>query len=245
MSRPTRAPFPRRRMLLLGGALGLLLILTGAVVWAAAGPGAHAAGPSSVAADTASGAGSTAADGDPDGDDPDADGETAAQPAALAPAVAAQLAYVRAHWQDTSNDVFGYLDDTDCMNFASQSLLERGWQPDDEWWYEGSGDGYANSTAWISSTAFMEYLEARPDRATALTDAQRDLVKPGDLVQFDWDDSGDRDHTGIVTKVERRADGSISIEYAGHTDATWDRTVDEAITELHPGGVAYYWSIPE
>ena len=40
-------------------------------------------------------------------------------------------------------------------------------------------------------------------------------------------------------------DGSISVHYAGHTDATWDRSVDWAITEDHPGGVAYYWSIPD
>ena len=70
-------------------------------------------------------------------------------------------------------------------------------------------------------------------------------MKVGDIVQFDWDDSGDRDHTGIVTSVTTEADGSITIHYAGHTDATFDRSVDWAITELHPGGVAYYWSIPE
>jgi len=48
-----------------------------------------------------------------------------------------------------------------------------------------------------------------------------------------------------VTAVITDADGSITIEYAGHTDATWHRSVDWAITELHPGGVVYYWSIAE
>ena len=80
----------------------------------------------------------------------------------------------------------------------------------------------------------MWYLEDHPERATALTDDQRDQVKVGDVVQFDWDDSGDRDHTGIVTAVITEADGSITIEYAGHTDATWDRSVDWAITEHAP-----------
>jgi hypothetical protein len=165
--------------------------------------------------------------------------------ASLSPAVAAQLEYVRAHWDDTESDEFGYLDENDCVNFASQSLLARGWETDDEWWYDESGDPYSSSDAWRSSTSFMEYLEEHPEWATALTDDQRDQVKPGDIVQFDWDDSGDRDHTGIVTSVVTEEDGSITIHYAGHTDATWDRTVDQAITELHPGGVAYYWSIPE
>ena len=46
-------------------------------------------------------------------------------------------------------------------------------------------------------------------------------------------------------ELPEELDGSITILYAGHTDPTWDRSVDWAITELHPGGVAYYWSIPE
>ena len=165
--------------------------------------------------------------------------------ASLSPAVAAQIAYVHAHWDDTESDDFGYLDENDCVNFASQSLLARGWETDDEWWYDESGDPYSSSDAWRSSTNLMWYLEDHPERATALTDEQRDQVKVGDVVQFDWDDSGDRDHTGIVTSVTTEVDGSITIRYAGHTDATFDRSVDQAITELHPGGVAYYWSIPE
>ena len=165
--------------------------------------------------------------------------------AAYGPGIAAQLAYVRDHWQSTEDDTFGFLDDNDCGNFASQSLLTRGWTEDDEWWYSGDGDGYASAPAWVSSTALMEYLEEHPELATQLSDDQRDQVKPGDIVQFDWDDSGDRDHTGIVTAVIPRSDGTIAIAYAGHTDATWDRSVDYAITVLHPGGAATYWSIAE
>ncbi len=159
--------------------------------------------------------------------------------------VAAQLEYLYAHWQDTASDQFGFLGASDCVNFASQSLLERGWTIDDEWWYSDSGNPYSHATAWISSTAFMRYLAAHPERATPLTDADRASVKVGDIVQFDWDQSGDRDHTGIVTSVTTGADGVTEILYAGHTDATWDRSVDYAITELHPGGVAYYWSLPD
>jgi hypothetical protein len=174
--------------------------------------------------------------------------ETSAADAVLAdlsPSVHAQLTYVRAHWDETTSDRFGFLLENDCVNFASQSLLARGWEPDDEWWYDEDGDPYSSSDAWRSSTALMWYLEDHPERATALTDDQRDQVEVGDIVQFDWDDSGDRDHTGIVTEVETGDDGEVRINYAGHTDATWDRSVDWAITEYHPGGVAYYWSIPE
>ena len=88
----------------------------------------------------------------------------------------------------------------------------------------------------IAPKVFAAYEHLQPGSLT---------VKVGDVVQFDWDDSGDRDHTGVVTSVVTERDGSIEIRYAGHTDATLDRSVDWAITEYHPGGVAYYWSIPE
>ena len=157
----------------------------------------------------------------------------------------AQLEYAHAHWDDPDAERFGVIDENDCVNFTSQTLLARGWTTDDEWWYDEDGDVYASSGAWISSTMLRDYLGRHPERATPLTDDQRDQVKVGDIVQFDWDDSGDRDHTGIITAVVTEADGSIDLEYAGHTDATWNRSVDWSITEQHPHGVAYYWSIPE
>ncbi len=164
---------------------------------------------------------------------------------AYSSAVAAQLEYAQEHWTDSESEQFGFIDENDCVNFTSQTLLARGWVEDDEWWYDESGDAYGSSDAWISSTALRDYLDEHPERATALGDDDRASVKVGDVVQFDWDDSGDRDHTGIVTSVDTAADGTIDIRYAGHTDPTWDRSVDWAITELHPGGVAYYWSIPD
>ena len=243
MSRPDESrAVPRRRALLLG-AIGAAVVAVGAGLAWGLGPGAapEAATISDTSGDTAvrstpsAGAGGAGTGTSPAHFDL----------ASLSPAVADQLEYVRDNWQSTSSEQFGFIDENDCVNFTSQSLLARGWQTDDEWWYSEDGDPWSHPTAWISSTSFMEYLEEHPERATALTDAQRDQVKVGDVVQFDWDDSGDRDHTGVVTSVETEADGSITILYAGHTDATWDRSVDWAITEHHPGGVAYYWSIPE
>lgn len=250
---PTSAPTtasaparPGRRTIAIAAASIAAVGLVGAIALGAVRGGADASdGAGHEASDAVAArsgeAGATDASGAGDDAVGDAGGSDVA--ADLPAAVVAQLAYVRAHWKDTTNDEFGYLEESDCVNFASQSLLERGWQVDDEWWHTEDGDPYASSAAWISSTAFRDYLEAHPERGTALTDDQRDQVKVGDIVQFDWDDSGDRDHTGIVTAVTVEADGSISIAYAGHTDATWDRTVDEAIHEIHPGGTAYYWSI--
>ena len=230
--------FRRRRALVLTAAATIVLVAGGATIaWTAGNLG----GDSSAAVPAADTAAAPAGSAGSAADVSDGDLDTAG----LSASVASQLEYVHAHWDDTGSERFGVVAENDCVNFASQSLLARGWEVDDEWWYDEDGDAYASSDAWISSTMLRWYLEDHPERATALTDDQRDQVKVGDLVQFDWDDSGDRDHTGIVTAVITEADGSITIEYAGHTDATWDRSVDVAITELHPGGVVYYWSIAE
>ena len=239
MSPSEQIPVSRRRSALAIAAIaGVVLVAGGAAVaWSAGqqGGGGTAASGASDTVSGASGAGREASDAE----------SGVADFSAYSDGVAAQLSYAFEHWDDTESDTFGYLDDNDCVNFTSQSLLARGWAEDDEWWYDESGDAYGHADAWISSTAMRDYLEEHPERATALTDDERSSVKVGDVVQFDWDDSGDRDHTGIVTSVETELDGSITILYAGHTDPTWDRSVDWAITELHPGGVAYYWSIPE
>jgi hypothetical protein len=252
MSKHRVSPLHVRRRLIAGGAIALLAGVIGVSV---VGAGIGAAERDAEAASAAARATPTADPGPAPAATEAADaaaeataGATGSSAAStgeqLSPAVAAQIAYVEANWESTSNEEFGFLAASDCVNFASQSLLERGWQTDDEWWYAEGGDPYAHASAWISSTAFRDYLAAHPERATALSDDQRDQVKVGDIVQFDWDRSGDRDHTGIVTAVSTNPDGSTSIAYAGHTDPTWDYDVDQAITVKHPGGAVYYWSIP-
>jgi hypothetical protein len=165
-----------------------------------------------------------------------------AEPVAVDTAVQAQLAYALTYWSDYNTDDYGVVTGTDCVNFTSQTLIERGWTMDDAWYASGTGSDFDFSSPWVSSTAFMNYM-MDSGRGTALTDDQRDQVKIGDVVQFDWDNSGDRDHTAVVSKIEGTGD-NIVIYYVGHTDDTDYRSVDYAITEKHPGGTAYYWSIP-
>jgi hypothetical protein len=165
-----------------------------------------------------------------------------ATPVPVDSAVQAQLDYALAHWNNYNTAEYGVITGTDCVNFASQALIKRGWTMDDAWYASGTGSDFDFSSPWVSSTAFMNYV-ADSGRATALTDDQRDQVKLGDVVQFDWDNSGDRDHTAIVSRIEGTGE-NIQIFYVGHTDDTDYRSVDYAITEKHPGGTAYYWSIP-
>ena len=158
------------------------------------------------------------------------------------PKVIAQLEYVLAHWQDYNDEEWGVVGITDCVNFASQALIARGWEQTDEWYH--SGDVYQSSATWRSSTAMRDWLLAHPELATPLDDTQRAQVQLGDIVQFDWDRSGDRDHTGIVTRIERTGD-AVKIYFAGHTLDSDYRDVDVAITEEHPGGIAYYWRLSD
>ena len=154
------------------------------------------------------------------------------------PAIDAQLSYVLAYWSSYNSAQYPVISGYDCANFASQSLIARGWAMD-AGWYLDLGTG-AMSPSWASSTALRDYLASRPDRATALDDSQRDLVKVGDIAQFDWDGSGDRDHTAIVTRVEHTAAGT-KVWVGGHTkDADyWD--VDTALAT--GGGAVSYFSI--
>ncbi len=225
---------PTRSFLVPAAVLGLAGLAVAGAVW---GPGlveqsglfagSSAAAPSQTMRSSADAA--------------DESDERAHEQHASDPAVQAQLDYVLAYWSDYNLDDYGMLDDNDCVNFTSQSLIARGWEMDEDWWTEGTGVDFDYTTAWVSSTSFMRYLETS-DRVRELSESQRDQVKLGDIVQFDWDDSGDRDHTGIVTAIEGSGD-DLTIYYAGHTDDTEFRSVDVAITEIHPGGRVYYWSV--
>jgi hypothetical protein len=154
------------------------------------------------------------------------------------PHITAQIDYALAHWSNYNSDVYGVVPGNDCVNFTSQSLVARGWAMDADWWFDTNTG--QSSGAWNSSTALAGYLSAHPERATALGDDQRRQVKIGDIVQFDWDSSGDRDHTGIVTRVDKTVDG-VKIYYAGHTSDSDYKSVDESLA--NEGGTVSYWSV--
>lgn len=170
---------------------------------------------------------------------PDPAIEAAKVAAALRSAqIEAQLAYVDEHVTDYNTAEYGVISGNDCVNFASQSLVARGWTMDSEWSYSKSG-GY--STAWASSTAFAGYLASHPERATAVSYADRATLEPGDIVQFDWDASGDWDHTGIVTRVETTEDGVV-VHYSSHTADTDDKSIEITLAN-QPGTRISFWAI--
>ena len=157
--------------------------------------------------------------------------------------VDAEMAYAFAHWQDYNLDEWGVFSDNDCGNFVNQAMVARGWTQSDDWYsdYATTGD---YSLSWIRGNEMDDYYASRPD-TTYLSDDQRSLVKIGDVAMFDWDPQTDNgvDHTMIVSKVETKPDGSISITLVGHTVDAQYRDLDNAITVENPGGSVHFWSI--
>lgn len=148
-----------------------------------------------------------------------------------------QYQFLAATWNARTAPKFGYLPARDCANWASQSLLLRGLLPSGAWHGRLSRTRPA-SMAWISSTRLHNYLLASK-RMTALTDAQRDQVAIGDIVQFDWWNTGAEDHTGVVSSIQHTSSG-IKIYYASHTAHGMWWSVDRSIKTVYPGATVSY-----
>lgn len=159
-------------------------------------------------------------------------------------AVDNQMQYLMEHWQNYNVDEYGDLNSVggDCANFASQSLLERGWEMTDDWYNYDAGSDW--SGAWGYVPSFENWLTANPDLgATQLSFDQRDQVKVGDLVVFDWNDNDYLDHIQVVSAV-KTVDGVTTIEMVGHNLDSNYRDLDETITVDHPDATGHFWSIP-
>lgn len=155
-----------------------------------------------------------------------------------------QLAYALAHWNDYNTAEYGDLNPVggDCANFVSQTLIARGWQMNSQWYNHGAAAGW--SPAWGYVPAMDGYLRSAASKLgiTEYSFDQRDKVKVGDIVMFDWDDDDSLDHVQIVSSVQE-VDGTIVIKMAGHNIDTDYRDLDETITVDHPGAVGHFWGL--
>ncbi|WP_243855067.1 amidase domain-containing protein [Diaminobutyricimonas sp. TR449] len=159
--------------------------------------------------------------------------------------VDAQLQYAYTHWQDYNLAEYGNFNPSggDCVNFVSQTLMARGWEMTGDWYNKDAGADWTYS--WIHVPTFDKWLRANQDRLgiTELSIEQRDQVKPGDIVIFDWNLNNSHDHTQIVSAVEV-VDGVTKIKMVGHNKDTDWRDFDETITIDHPDAYAHFWSLP-
>lgn len=161
-------------------------------------------------------------------------------PVGLTPPTQQQYQFLAATWNARTAPKFGYLPARDCANWASQSLLLRGLVPSGVW-HGRLSRTRAASMAWISSTRLRNYL-LTSNKVTPLTDAQRDQVAIGDIVQFDWWNTGAEEHTGVVSSIQHTAAG-IKIYYASHTAHGMWWSVDRSIKTVYPGATVSYLHI--
>ena len=161
--------------------------------------------------------------------------------AARSASVTRETDYLARYWQH-GNPAYGNFGGTDCVNFTSQALHARGWAMTSAWGTSTVLGRRAATRTWVSSTAFGRWLATRPDLAVPLDSAQRDRVRVGDVVQFDWDASGDRDHTAVVSRVVQRS-GRTEIEVAEHSPAGLHDSVDDLVAAHGGHGVVHYWHL--
>ena len=154
-----------------------------------------------------------------------------------------QMLYAFTYWKNYNTAEWGVFTGNDCGNFVNQTLVQRGWKQSRAWYSNYATTG-AFSLSWVRGTPMFNYLSSRPD-VTHYSVDQRDKVKVGDVVMFDWDPQKHDgvDHTMVVSRVDKNADGTIAIKLVGHTVDAQYRDLDTAITVEHPGGTAHFFSI--
>ncbi len=166
---------------------------------------------------------------------PGPDGALPAQPAALK-----QASFLTSTWNSRKPGKYGYYVGVNCANWASQSLLKRGYKTTSKWHPRLSRTRGATK-AWISSTALRAFM-LDTGRAVELTDVQRDQVRVGDIVQFDWWNKGAKEHTGVVSAIVPTSAG-LKIYYASHTAHGLYWSVDRSIQVAYPGAKVTYLSL--
>jgi hypothetical protein len=157
-------------------------------------------------------------------------------------AVDRQLEYAMRHWKDYNLAEYGTMNPIggDCANYVSQTLIARGWKQRDDW-YNRSG-GAAHSATWTYCPTMDPWLTANAATfgLTRRSLDERDKVKVGDIVFYDWNHNDSPDHTTIVSEVFTEPDGTIRIKSASHNQDGPYRDLDEMITVQHPGGTAWF-----
>ena len=155
-----------------------------------------------------------------------------------------QMQYALSHWKDYNLAEWGNLNPVggDCANFVSQTLIQRGWTQNPTWHNTNQTADW--TPAWGYVPAMDQYFQATPSLGlTRLSLDQRDQVKVGDVAMFDWNQNDIPDHVMIVSQVVKDGDKTI-IKAVGHNKDFDFRDLDETITVEHPGGNAWFWSVP-
>jgi hypothetical protein len=153
-----------------------------------------------------------------------------------------QLQYAMQYWKDYNLAGYGDMNPIggDCANFVSQTLIARGWQQRSDWYSRNAGAQH--STTWTYCPSMDPWLIANAATfgLTRRTIDERDKVKIGDIVMWDWNHNGSPDHVTIVSEVSKDPSGKVLIKSASHNEDGPYRDLDEMITVQHPGGTAWF-----
>lgn len=154
-----------------------------------------------------------------------------------------QMQYALTYWQNYNTATYGNLNPVggDCANFVSQTLVARGLQMNSQWYNHNAAASW--SAAWGYVPAMDNYFQQNASKLglTEYSLSQRDKIKIGDIIMFDWNNNNSLDHVEVVTKVIDQG-GQIKIEAASHNDDFDFRDLDQTITVTHPGATGHFWS---
>lgn len=155
-----------------------------------------------------------------------------------------QLAYAMTYWKNYNTAEWGDLNPVggDCANFVSQTLIARGWTMNDEWYNKNAAADWSPAWGYVPSMDAYFQQNAAALGLTEYSFDQRDKIKVGDIVMFDWNDNDSLDHVQIVSAVEN-VGGQIKIKMVGHNEDTDYRDLDTTITVDHPGAIGHFWSL--
>lgn len=155
-----------------------------------------------------------------------------------------QLAYAMTYWKNYNSAEWGDLNSVggDCANFVSQSLIARGWTMNDDWYNKNAAADWSPAWGYVPSMDAYFQQNAAALGLTEYSFDQRDKIKVGDIVMFDWNDNDSLDHVQIVSAIEND-NGQIKIKMVGHNEDTDYRDLDTAITVDHPGAIGHFWSL--
>jgi len=153
-----------------------------------------------------------------------------------------QLQYAMTYWEHYNTAEYGDMNSIggDCANFVSQTLIARGWAQRADWYSRDAGADH--TTTWTYCPSMDPWLIANAGTfgLTRRTLDDRDQVKIGDIVMWDWNQNGSPDHVTIVSEVSKDAAGKTLIKSASHNEDGPYRDLDEMITVQHPGGTAWF-----
>lgn len=121
----------------------------------------------------------------------------------------------------------------DCQNFASQTLLAGGAEMCDGWYFHDFDDRVPSWSGVQSMRDFIVNNEGEGPHAIELNSWTG--LKPGDLVDYDWNFDESGDHVTVVYKGGRQA------RYAGHNGDAFNVRISDGFgskSYLHIRGIS-------